>query len=142
MGDRRLRADYVTGYFKGVIKRSSRTETQTSDSVSVSTDNDYLTEVIKCMSAPIPHVERVNSMIRVRRSVEMSVPFIFSESFFEALAHYYRIFGLAQNSFKKINVAWVVDRVKFPWGRMRHYYHSAFANEWLSAVHVKKVSKA
>ncbi len=84
--------------------------------------------MFKGVGAPVPHVERVNSVIGVRSSVKMPVPLILCVPFLILVFDDFWVRAVCQYFFEKVDVAGVVHWMEFPGGWMTHDHHTALAD--------------
>ena len=74
--DRRRPSNGLRRHLERVAHRRGRAEAESCDDVGVSTEEDDVAEVVHRVRRPVPHVERVHAVIRVRRPVQVPVPLV------------------------------------------------------------------
>ena len=117
-------------------------KTQATNRCRIASDDDDFREVLECVADPVPHVERVNAVICVSRSIEMDVPGICRKCLFVLLTHHHRISGVRKDLFEEVDVAGVVAGMKLGKGWMEQNRHTTFSHNGRSAIGVEEVPKS
>ncbi len=100
------------------------------------------TEVLQGVRAPVPHVERVDPVVRVAGPVQVHVPGVCRVGLL-VLLDLDGVCRLRQDLFEEVDVARMVPRVERPRRRVRQDEHAALANERSSPfVEVEEVSES
>src|SRR5258708_3253469 len=76
MGHARVTSHHVLGHLERVPQRRCRLESQTPDRTRVAAHDDHRADVVERVRAPVPHVERVDAVIGMARSVQVPVPLV------------------------------------------------------------------
>ena len=93
------------------------------------------------MGSPVPHVERMDTVVRVTRPIEVNVPGILGEIPLEPGLDLLWVACLGENVLPEVDVGRMEDRVELGPGGVAHDEHAALANQWLALVHVEEVAQ-
>ena len=77
-------ANNIASNFQSIVECRRRSEAESTNGGGVATHNDDLSAMLKRMAAPVPHVERVNAVVRISCAVQVLVPLVFSKLLFKA----------------------------------------------------------
>ena len=91
MRDRWLTPDHVACHLEGIVHGRRGSESEAANRARLAAHDDDLTEVLERVGAPVPHVERVDAVVRVARAVEVPVPLVLSEPLLVALLDLERV---------------------------------------------------
>ena len=93
------------------------------------------------MRSPVPHVERVHAVVRVRVAVQVDVPRVGRELLLELALDRRWIRRLREHLFEEVDVARVVDLMELVGDGVEHDHHAAGTNQRLTLVHVEEVAE-
>src|SRR6266849_6075833 len=72
-------ANGLLGHFERVIQRGGALEAEAVNDLAIAADDDDVARVLHRMRGPVPRVEGVGTVVRVRLAVELPKPWVFGE---------------------------------------------------------------
>src|SRR5579864_3978106 len=100
----RVAPDDVRCHLERVRHRGCRFEAEPPDGAAIPADDDYGTEMLERVRAPVPHVEGVHPVVGVAGAVEMYVPGVGGEGLL-VLADARGVGRLGEHLLEEIDVA-------------------------------------
>ena len=93
------------------------------------------------VAPPVPHVERVDAVVRVAGAVQVAVPLVLGELLLVAGLDLDRVGRVGEHLLEEVDVARVVNGVEVPVRRVGHDDDPALTHQRLAAVEVEVVAE-
>src|SRR6266851_666867 len=137
----RMAADGLLGHLERILERGRALEAEAMDDLAVAADDDDVARVLHRMRGPIPRVERVGAVVRVRLAVELPEPWVLGETQLVFGLDLDRLRRVGQDLVVEVDVARVLDGVELVAAGVREDGHSPLSEHWLVSVEIEQIAQ-
>src|SRR6266446_3227031 len=137
VGDARVAADRLLRHLERVLEGGGGFEAEAVHDLALAADDDDVAGVLHRERCPVPRIERVGAVVRVRLPVKLPEPRVFREPNLVLRLDLERISRIRQHLVVEIDVARMLHRVELVPAGVLEDQDPALAQHWLAPVQVE-----